>query len=416
MEKIVEGINNMRVFQINTVCGVGSTGRIATDLYTVLIDNHYECCIAYGRGKKYPNIDFYKFNNLFDVCCHALKSRFTDKSGLYSIVATQKLVKKIKSYKPDIIHLHNIHGYYVNYKILFEFLRQYNKPVIWTLHDCWAFTGHCTHFDYIGCNKWQYDCIDCEQKNAYPASLLLDNSTNNYHIKKKVFTSIKNMTIVTPSKWLSGLVKKSFLSKYQIKTINNGIDLNVFKPVKDINLYKERYKIKDKFVILGTANKWTEKKGLEYFKKLAGDIDNASIIILVGLNKKQLKYLPDKIIGIEKTDNTAELAKLYSLADVFINPTLEDSFSMTNLEALACGTPVITFNTGGSVECVNKNCGYIVKKGDVEALVRIIKKMKNKEIFFSNCRENAKKYDKNNRFYDYLLLYKKASGAYYGAD
>lgn len=397
----------MRVLQINSVCGVGSTGRITTDLYNVLADNGHECCIAYGRGEAPASIDSYKIGNKIDVYYHAIMTRITDKHGLYSSSATRSLIKKITEYGPDIIHLHNIHGYYVNYQILFRFLKSYNKPVIWTLHDCWPFTGHCAYFDYAVCAKWQSGCFDCSQRNSYPESLVSDNSRNNYILKKQLFTSINEMTLVAPSRWLAELINKSFFQGFNVKVINNGIDLAAFKPM-DTASCRDKYNIKDKFLILGVASVWTERKGLRYFLKLSELIDsNNATIILVGLNNKQIAELPPNIIGITRTNNVGELAELYSAADVFINPTLEDNFPTTNLEALACDTPVITFNTGGSPECIDEHCGRVLEKGDLHGIVSIIRDMENGDAVFNACRETALKYDKKDRFYEYLKLYER---------
>ncbi|CEK32856.1 glycosyltransferase [Paraclostridium sordellii] len=397
----------MKVLQINSVCGVGSTGRIATDLYKVLEEQGHECKIAYGRGTAPEGIDSIKIGSNFDNYMHVFKTRVFDKHGFGSVNATKKFIDKVKKYDPDIIHLHNIHGYYINIEILFDYLEQANKPVVWTLHDCWAFTGHCSHFDYIGCNKWKTGCYDCNQKEEYPSSKVIDNSTLNYEKKKKLFTSIKNMTIVTPSKWLANLVKKSFLNKYKVKVINNGVDLDVFKPTK--SNFRENYNLNDKFIILGVASTWSKRKGLDYFIKLEAVLGKEYKIILVGLNDKQIKELPKNIISINKTNNTKELAEIYTTADVFINPTLEDNFPTTNLEAIACGTPIITFDTGGSRETLNDGCGIVIEKGCIKSLKSNIdylylNKDKNTEInMFHESREN---YSKIKMFKQYINMYR----------
>ena len=346
----------MKILQINSVCGVGSTGRIATDLYKVSEEQGHQCKIAYGRGTAPQGIDSIKIGSNLDNYMHVLKTRIFDKHGFGSVNATKKFIEEVKEYDPDVIHLHNIHGYYINIEILFNYLKEANKPVIWTLHDCWAFTGHCAYFDYVGCSKWKNGCNKCPQKEGYPTSKVFDNSKLNYEKKRELFTSVKNMTIVTPSKWLANLVKESFLGKYPVEVINNGIDLDIFKPTK--SYFREQYGLEDKFIVLGVASVWEERKGLKYFVELSKELSDDYKIVVVGVTEKQKKELPNNILAITRTNNVKELAEIYTVADVFVNPTLEDNFPTTNLEALACGTPVISFNTGGSVESIdNKTTG-----------------------------------------------------------
>lgn len=394
----------MKVLQINSVCGVGSTGRIATDLYKVLEEQGHECVIAYGRGTAPEGIKTIRIGTDFDNYMHVAKTRVFDKHGFGSTKATKEFIEKVKEYNPDVIHLHNIHGYYINIEILFNYLKETNKKVVWTLHDCWAFTGHCSHFDYIRCNKWKDKCEKCHQKKEYPSSILKDNSNWNYEKKKQLFTSVNNMTIVTPSKWLARLVEKSFLSKYPIKVINNGIDLNVFKPIKSD--FREKYNLKDKTIVLGVASVWTEKKGFNYFIELANRLDDYFKIVMVGVTKKQKRMLPENILSITKTNNPKELAEIYSAADIFLNPTLEDNFPTTNIEALACGTLVITFNTGGSGECINKYTGKIVDLNEIKNLSNFIEELINFKYDFNKCRIYAEKYyNKDYKFEEYLEIY-----------
>lgn len=392
----------MKILQINSVCGYGSTGRIVVDLYDKLIENGHECIVAYGRGKSPKRIRNIKIGNNFDLFWHIFITRMFDKHGSGSIRATKKLIKQIDEYNPDVIHLHNIHGYYINIKILFEYLKKLNKPIIWTLHDCWSFTGHCAYFDYINCEKWKVSCEKCLQKGAYPASFM-DNSKNNYNMKKELLKDLKKMTLVTPSKWLANLLKESFLKDNNIETIHNGIDLSVFKPLQsDI---RKKYKLENKKIILGVASKWEKRKGLDTFIKLSNDLNDSYKIILIGISKKDKKKLPENIIAISRTNNVKELVEFYSMADIFINPTLEDNFPTTNLEALACGTPVITYKTGGSIEPINEECGIIVEKGNIKQLIDVIKNFnKNK---YSGCIEQSKKYDKNEKYEEYIQLYEK---------
>lgn len=393
----------MKILQINTVCGTGSTGRIATDLYKVIEQNGHECKIAYGRGYSPEGFETIKIGNKLDNYFHVLKTRIFDKHGFGSKNSTIKFINQIKEYNPDIIHLHNIHGYYINIEILFKFLAEFDKPVVWTLHDCWVFTGHCVHFDYIGCDKWINECYNCPQKNSYPSSYVFDNSKLNYEKKKELFTSIKNMTIVTPSIWLKNMVKRSFLGKYEVKVINNGIDLEIFKPTKSD--FRKKYNLEGNFVVLGVASVWSDRKGLKYFIELSKVLDNNYKIVLVGVNEKQKKLLPQNIIAIERTDSTKELAEIYTSADVFINPTLEEVLGMTNLEALACGTPVITFDSGGSSECINDKTGIVIERGNTKLLYDTIVNFDKSKYTYTNLRLWIQKFEKKKVFSRYMNIY-----------
>lgn len=401
----------MRVLQINSVCGVGSTGRIATDIHAILTENDHESNIAFGRGNPLYCDKTIRISNKLDNYLHVAKTRFLDQHGFGSRKATKEFISTVKELDPDVIHLHNIHGYYINVELLFEYLKESNKPVIWTLHDCWPFTGHCTNFEYVGCDCWKIGgSHKCIQKRNYPSSLLINNSRNNFERKKRAFTEVRNLTLVTPSNWLAILARQSFLSEYPIKIINNGIDLEIFKPTQ--SEFREKYNIKNKFIILGIANVWGERKGYNYFIDLSKKLDKDEVIVLVGLGEKQLKKIPPNIIGITRTNNIQELAEIYSTADVFVNPTLEDNFPTTNIESLACGVPVITFNTGGSVEIIDEKCGYIVEKGNLVDLLEKIRlvKDKGKTNYFNSCLERTKRlYNKNDRFRDYINLYNRVA-------
>lgn len=352
---------------INVVCGIRSTGRICTDLATALEEQGHEVKIAYGREEVPEQYKKYavRIGNDLDVKLHALKARLFDAAGFGSKKATKKFIEWVKKYDPDVIHLHNIHGYYINIEVLFDYLRTCGKKIIWTLHDCWAFTGHAAFCEAANCEKWETGCNNCPKRNDYPISLS-DASKHNWLKKKTIFTGISNMQIVTPSKWLAGLVKRSFLKEYPVTVIYNGIDTNVFKPT-DSN-FRDKLSIGNKKVILGVAAVWTERKGLNDFVKLSEMIDAEEfLIVLVGVSKDQINNLPDNIIGIERTNSAKELAALYSFATVFVNPTYEDNYPSTNLEAIACGTPVITYDTGGSGESAIIN-GIVVKKKNLRDL------------------------------------------------
>lgn len=394
----------MRVLQINSFFSVGGPPRIVKGIYDTVIEQGHECVLAASREKPIEGMEIIKIGTPINNYWHLFKSRIFDAQGFSSTHATKILIKKIEEYKPDVIHLHNLHGYYLNIEILFDYLKQTNYPVIWTLHDCWAFTGHCAHFDYIGCNKWHSGCYRCSQKKEYPRCDAVDGSKRNYSRKKTAFLGIKNLTIVTPSKWLAGLIEKSFLRGYPVKVIHNGIDLEVFKPTK--GNFRNDHKIQDKFIVLGVAQNWDGRKGLNTFIELSKILESNYQIVLVGLSSKHIEKLPKLIIGIGKTNSTKELIEIYSDADVFVNPTLEDNFPTVNLESLACGTPVITYNTGGSVESIDETCGSIVEKGNLEEMYNAIKEMEKRKIPPVDCIKRAEKYRMDERYQEYLEIYK----------
>ena len=394
----------MKILQINTVYKEGSTGNIVANIHQALNKNGFESYVAYGRGN-WQEKNLIKIGSKLDIYIHGIGTRIFDKHGLYSKKATLKFVKKIDQLNIDIFHLHNIHGYYLHYPTLFEYLK--NKRTIWTLHDCWAYTGHCSYYSYLGCNKWQSQCEKCPQKNSYPASFIFDNSKENFLLKKKYFTKLKDLTIVTPSNWLANEVKKSFLKNYDVKVIPNGINLKVFHPIE--NNFRKEHNLEGKFLILGVANVWEERKGFNYFLKLSQILKDDEKIILVGLNNKQLRNLPDNVLGIKKTNSQKKLAEIYSTVDVFVNLTLEDNFPTTNLESLACGTPVVTFKSGGSPETIDKSCGIVVEKGNLKELYQAIEKIKRngKKNYIDSCISRSRKFFNNDEVFikEYIKLY-----------
>jgi glycosyltransferase involved in cell wall biosynthesis len=399
----------MKLLQINTTINTGSTGRIMEEIGQKSISAGYDSTVAYRKaGPNGSRSAQVKIGNELDRYLHGIKSRLLDLHGFGSKKPTKKLIETIREIDPDIIGIHNLHGYYMNVEILFQYLKEVQKPVVWTFHDCWPFTGHCTYFDRVGCEKWKTECHTCPQKTQYPASYGLDNSKNNFHRKKELFTGLDNLTIVTPSTWLKDLVKQSFLQDYPVEVIHNGIDLNTFRPNKE-DLPVRVQHVQNR-IILGVASVWDERKGLADFKKLAPMLDEEYQIVLVGLTESQIRELPDKIIGIARTENVQQLASLYSTADAFLNPTWTDNFPTTNIEALACGTPVITYDTGGSPEAVDENTGFVVEQGDLEGVVQSLQTIseKNRESYREPCRQRAVEYyNKEDRFQDYIELYER---------
>lgn len=364
----------MKLLLINSVCGIRSTGRIVTDIANEYKAKGYECRIAYGREKvpdECKSIS-YRIGSDINIYFDAAKSRILDNDGFNSVNATKKFIKWADEYDPDVLWLHNLHGYYINLELLFAWIKhRKNMEVRWTLHDCWPFTGHCAHFSYVRCEKWKKQCEKCCQKREYPSSILLDRSYFNYIKKKELFCGVERMTIITPSYWLADLAKQSFLSEYPVEVVHNEIDKGIFKPT--IGDFRVKYGLQNKKVILGVASSWNEKKGLSDFIKLAQVLDERFIVILVGVTQKQVKNIPSDIICIQRTDDMKQLAEIYSAADVFLNLTYEDTYPTVNLEAQACGTPCITYRTGGSIESVSSDC--IVEQGDIDTLLSKITKV-----------------------------------------
>lgn len=361
----------MKVVQINTLCGYAAPGRIATEIHQELIKKGHDSYVAYGRGQ-IRNIELnkaIKIGSKLGVFMHVLKTRIFDSHGFGSKRATKNFIKKIKVLDPDVIHLHNIHGYYINIEILFEYLKESNKKIVWTLHDVWAFTGHSATIPQKLEGKFNNGVHYCTGKKNYPRSLMFDHRKKNGIRKQEIFTGVKNLTIITPSIWLANLAKKSFLGEYPIKVINNGVDLEIFK--EDSKSVNQIIKTNKK-ILLGVASVWSDKKGLNIFFELAELISSKYVIVLVGLNKKQLNSLPENIIGIKRTNSINDLVNLYSSAHIFINPTFADNYPTVNLEAQACGTPVITFDTGGSAETILENMGIITNKKDVDSVLKAI--------------------------------------------
>jgi putative colanic acid biosynthesis glycosyltransferase len=395
----------MRILQINVTANWGSTGHIAEEIGRVVQEKGWESYMAYGRNFVSSTSNLLHVNTWRDYYIHIFRTRVFDQHGLGSVKATRKLISEIEKIAPSIIHLHNIHGYYINYPILFAYLSKIDIPIVWTLHDCWTFTGHCSHYSYVGCERWRTLCHDCPQPRAYPSSWMIDRSEQNFRDKLHAFTSVGNMILVPVSEWLAGEIRYSFLKNYPMRVIHNGIDTEIFKP-KEIS--KSDLGLDEKFTILGVASVWSLHKGLADFIKLREKLSNEYMIVLIGLDENQIKQLPAGIIGIRRTNSVQELAVYYSVSDVFLNPTWEDNFPTTNIEALSCGTPVITYRTGGSVEAVDDNTGFIVEQGDIVAVVNIVKqiKEKGKQWWASACRERVVRlYDKRERYEEYLQLY-----------
>lgn len=392
-----------KLLQINVCCNVYSTGKICEQIGLSAKKAGWDSYIAYARGFKPSQSTTIKVGRKLDVYLHYALQRIFDIEGLASRRATKKLVKEIDTIKPDIVQIHNIHDHYLNYKILFEYLNSSDIKVVWTFHDCWAFTGHCFHFVTKQCDRWRTGCYDCPLKDEYPETFL-DRSVENYALKRHLFSGSPNLTIVPCSDWMDTFVKQSFLKEKKTFVIKNGVDLQTFKPVttQESQLTKEDYNI------IAVSTVWNKEKGYDDVLKLRSILPPNYIITLVGLTQEQKDSLPDGIIGIQRTQNAHELVELYSNADVLINPTYADTFPTVNLEALACGTPVITYNTGGSPESIDEFTGIVVQQGNVNDLAVAIQRLHTCPLSRRDCRSRAETlFDKEKCFDKYIELYNR---------
>lgn len=399
----------MKIVEIN-MTNTGSTGKIMLQIAKCARESgHYVSTFSakvYSRKpQKLPvaSDGHHYFGTFFENAIHTILAQFTGYNGWYSYFGTKKLIRELKKIKPDIIHLHNLHSFCINFPILFRYINKNNIKTVWTLHDCWPFTGHCPHFSIASCDKWQNDCHNCPQLNIYPKTRV-NNTRRAFLRKRKLFTTARNMTIVTPSKWLAKLVNKSFLNAYRVTVINNGIDLNIFKPRQ--SSFREKHGIdKNAKIILGVAFDWSERKGLDIFVKLAKYLSNEYKIVLVGTNDIIDEALPDNVISIHKTQNQIELTEIYTAADLFFNPTREDTYPTVNMEALACGTPVLTLNTGGSPEIIDSTCGAVITNDNIDIVKQSIIQICSHPFNTAACLERAKNFDMNRRFEEYVRLY-----------
>lgn len=398
----------LRVVSIN-LANIGSTGKIAEGIRKVARNYNIDIYVSY------PPSDACNPQGDNDIIIGTKTGRYksyqmayyTGLNGCFSVFATIRFIHKLKEIRPNVIHIHNLHHSYINLPLLFRYIKRENIPVIWTLHDCWAFTGQCPYFTLAKCEKWRYGCYACPNYNEYPESAV-DRTSLMWKMKRKWFNGVENMILVTPSKWLAGLVKESYLGSYPLRVINNGIDLSVFKPLSGVNR-RELNISTGKYIVLGVAFGWGTRKGLDVFIELAKLLDTRVYqIILVGTDDEVDKSLPQTIVSIHRTQNQQELAEIYAMADVFVNPTREDNFPTVNIEAIACGTPVITFDTGGSPEIIDSSCGQVVELNDVGGLVREIEKQRREKVLTSsNCLKRAASFSDLDKYMEYVELYKE---------
>lgn len=396
----------MKVVQINATCGVGSTGNICVGISQLLSEKMIENYILYSNGTNGYSQGI-QCSNAKYIKLQALKSRILGNYGFNSKKATQKLIEEMERIKPDIVHLHNIHGHDCNLEVLFRYFKKKKIKLLWTFHDCWAFTGYCPHFTMAKCDKWRTACSQCVQRREY--SWFFDRSNMLFEKKKRLLEGL-DLTIVTPSQWLADLVKQSMLKDCSVELIHNGIDLCVFKPTESD--FRLKYNLKDKKIVLGVSFGWDKRKGLDVFIDLSKRLRDDYQIVLVGTNDKTDKCLPSNIISIHRTHNRQELAAIYSAADVFVNPTREENYPTVNMEAIACGTPVLTFRTGGSPEMLDEVCGAVVDCDDIEALEKeLVRICEGNPVAEEVFLKKAMEFDKNERFEEYVRLYERINAA-----
>ena len=393
----------MRILQINAV-SYGSTGRIMFQLAdAVRAGDGQTLCTAGFTWKRAKRSDFVMTGGILGKTMHTYLARVTGRIGCFSSHATRRLLRQIEKFQPDVIHLHNLHGWFLNLPMLFGYLKKHSIPVVWTLHDCWSFTGHCPHFDGIGCEKYRTGCHDCTLYRLYPGTYF-DHSKAMYAKKRRWFNGVENLTLVTPSRWLAGKLEGSFLKEYPVQVIHNGIDRSVFRPCEKAEKSSEKY------TVLGVSYGWDHKKGLDVFLELAKRLGPEYRIVLVGTDEAVEAKLPPSITPIRRTQNQQELAQLYSGADVFVNPTREDTFPTVNMEALACGTGIVTFATGGSPESPDERCGIVVPKGDVDAMEAAIRRVcQDKPFSKQDCLKRAELFDGQRCIEEYLELYERVT-------
>lgn len=393
----------MKIVQINTTCGVGSTGKICVSICQLLAEQNCENYILYSYKTSGHPLGISCSSGRY-IRTQAIKSRLLGNYGFNSRQATKTMIAQLGEFRPDIVHLHNIHGHDCNLEMLFGYFKEHKTKLIWTFHDCWTFTGYCPYFDLAKCDRWKSSCEKCPQYRRH--GLIFDRSKLLYRRKKELFSGL-DLTIVTPSQWLADLVKQSFLKDYPVKVINNGIDLDLFRPTPSD--FRQKYRVpNDKYIVLGVAFGWDRRKGLDVFVDLAKRFGEKYQIVLVGTDDKVDRQLPASIISIHRTQNQRELAEIYTAADVFANPTREDNYPTVNMEAIACGTPVLTFRTGGSPEILDETCGAVVDCDDVDAMAReIIRICEEKPYTREACLERAKCFDKNERYEEYIALYER---------
>lgn len=404
-----------KLLLVNTYGNLWSTGRLAAEVGEVAKNNGWECYFAYASQAKPCGYQMIRINTSRVLNkIHFFFSRILNLKGFGSWWETRKFIRTIKKICPDIIHLHNIHGDYLNIPLFFRFLKRANIPVVWSLHDCWAMTGGCTHFVYFRCEQWKTGCHNCPRyKNKDRGGELrgfIRTMPWVYKYKKQLFEAVPNLTIVSASEWLAQIARNSYLSIKDIRVIPNGIDVSIFKPYDNTTEIRRKYDLRDKFVIMGVGTEWSVRKGFNDYLQLSQKLSSDFVIVLVGVDHLTQKQLPTNIIGISKTDNIAELALLYSTANVVTSLSYQEAFGLTPIEGFACGTPAIVYNNTALPELITPQTGIIVETGSIDKLVEAIEEIRSrgKQYYSPCCRETAEKfYNKYTQYSKYVELYQE---------
>ena len=397
----------MKIVEINGT-NYSSTGNIALNIAKMARSEGFEvytCCKNSLKSSQFKYDNQIVIGSRYERLISEQLAQLSGLSGSFNWLGTKQFINKLEEIKPDLVHLHIMHDTYINLEMLFKYLSVNKIPVVWTFHDCWAFTGKCPYFEMDRCDKWKSGCYKCPQVKKYPESYFMDMTKPLWKKKNRMFNSLDNLTIVTPSKWLSDYVKESFLKSHDLRVINNGINLEVFKPVESD--FRKKYNVEDKYLLLGVGYNWSPRKGLDSFIELSKRLDDRFRIVLVGTNDKIDEMLPDNIISIHRTYNQAELIEIYSACDLFVNPTMEENFPTVNIESLACGLPVITYNTGGSPEIIDETCGKVIDKGNIDKLYEGIMDIYKHPFDKSCCLKRSQLYNMNDKFEEYVRLYKE---------
>ena len=403
----------MKIIQINSCYGTGSIGRIVRDIDCMLRNYGLDSVCVYAENPQEPPMHGYKMGNPIDKKIHALKTRVEGRQGYGSKMETKRLLRFLDKEKPNIVHLHNIHANYININILFKYLAKKNIVTIITLHDTWFFTGKCTYFTIVKCEKWKKYCKHCPKNKMEVKSWFFDSSSRVFKDKMNKYKAIQKLYLVGCSKWIADCAKKSPLfEKRDIRVINNGVRLNIFRE-RDHEELKYRSGLSDRFVILGFGNKWLYEENPQMLENIIREFHNA-IVVLVGCTDMdkaiyKKRYTSNQLQMISYINDVNELAKEYAKADVFINLTLEDNYPTVNMESICCGTPAITYDSGGSPEMVvHGETGYIIHKYDWDSLKSCILKIMNGRIDRHFCAEYGRMhFNQEKRYLEYLKLYKE---------
>ena len=397
-----------KLVQFNSVANWGSTGRLAEDIGDVAMAAGWESFIVFGRESNPSNSHLIQVGGRMSVMSHVIISRLFDRHGFGSYMATKQLLKRLDEIKPDVFQFHNVHGYYLNLPLVLQYAIEKRIPIVWSLHDCWSMTGHCSHFVTVGCDRWKTECHNCPRRCDYPSSWFIDSSRRNYRDKKRLIEAVPRLTIISGSEWLAGIAAQSYFKGRDIRYIPDGIDTSIYQPRSNGDELRNKLGLKGKFVILATGTVWGENKGLKDYGELRKMLSDDYAIVLVGMSDEDLATVPEGVIGLPRTKSPQELSEFYSMADCVMSLSRMESFGLTPVEGFACGTPAIVYNTTALPELITPETGYVasfLSVTDVKEKVEMMK-AKGKAFFSQSCRRVAvEKYDRHRCYSEYLKVY-----------